>query len=353
MVARTLHTPLARLVIVVALGAQSVLAQGAAPIDPRFYSALTWRNLGPFRAGRVAAVSGAIGQPGTFYIGLPAAGVWKTTTAGATWFPVFDDVKDVSSIGSVEVAPSNANVVYAGSGDIITGGGINEGNGVWKSAGAGRSWRHMGLDATKQIPSMLVGVNDPNLLLVAAQGDVHVKSRSRGVFRSTDGGATWTQTLFVDDSTGAQKIARAFDTPEVIFATTVLHYTPAVPTFRRDDRATGPTSSKIFKSTDGGVTWNEISGGGLPARLTGKMWIAVANHTNGRRVYVIGDWGLYRSDDGGATWRQMAANDDRIHNGQGGYNCGVYVDAQNPDLVYTLNTSSYVSHDGGQTFTGF
>ena len=276
--------------------------------------------------------------------------MWKTTSAGQTWFPVFDAVKEVSSIGSVEVAPSDPNVVYVGTGDIITGGGINEGNGVYKSTDAGRTWRHIGLDATKQIPSMMVDPHDPNIVLVAAQGDVHVKSRNRGVYRSTDGGATWTQTLFVNDSTGAQKIARAFDTPNVVFATTVAHYTPPPPpraqrrAWRRGNAPTGPTNTKLFKSTDDGVTWKEVTGGGLPERLTGKAWVAVANNTRGQRVFVIGDWGLFRSDDGGATWRQMAADDQRIRNGQGGYNCGVYVDPQNPDIVYTLNTASYKSH---------
>src|SRR5689334_5841440 len=347
----------ASLLVVSALGAQS-----AASIDARLYAGLTWRNLGPFRAGRVAAVAGTIGQPGTFYIGLPAAGVWKTTSAGETWYPIFDSVKDVSSIGSVEVAPSDPNVMYVGTGDIITGGGINEGNGVYKSTDAGRTWRHLGLDATKHIPTILVDPRNPDVVLIGAQGDQHAKSNQRGVFRSTDGGATWTQTLFINDSTGLQKLARAFDTPNVIFATTVAHYTPPPPPGPatasgfgggRGNAQTGPTNTKLFKSTDGGLTWSELSGGGLPQRLTGKMWVAVAINTNAQRVFVIGDWGLYRSDDGGATWRQMAADDQRIRNGQGGYNCGVYVDPQNPDLVYTLNTASYVSRDGGKTFTGF
>jgi photosystem II stability/assembly factor-like uncharacterized protein len=323
-------------------------AFGQAPIDPRLYSALTWRNLGPFRAGRVAAVSGVIGQPGVFYIGLPAGGVWKTTSAGETWYPIFDDVKDVASIGAVEVAPSDPKIVYVGTGDIIAGGGISEGNGVYKSIDAGRTWTHLGLDATKQIPSMSVDPKDPNIVLVAAQGDVRVKSSDRGIFRSTDGGATWTRALFVDDSTGAQKIARAFDVPTVLFATTILHHTPARP----PSGPTGPTSTKLFKSTDGGVTWQEIVGNGLP-RLTGKAWVAVAMNTNAQRVFVIGDWGLYRSDDGGATWRRMAADDQRIRSGQGGYNCGVYVNSKNPDIVYTVSTSSYISRDGGNTFTGF
>ena len=342
------------------VAAPSVHAQNGATIDPRLYAGLTWRNLGPFRAGRVAAVSGAIGLPGVFYIGLPAGGVWMTTSAGQTWYPIFDKVKEVSSIGSIEVAPSDPAVIYVGTGDIITGGGINEGNGVYKSSDAGRTWRHLGLDATKQIPTILVDPNNPNIVLIGAQGDVHAKSHDRGVFRSTDGGATWTRTLFVNDSTGLQKLARAFDRPNVIFATSVAHYTPppppgpaGPPNFGGGAPQTGPTSTKLFKSTDGGVTWTEITGGGLPARLTGKMWVAVANNTSAQRVFVIGDWGLYRSDDGGTTWHQMAADDPRIRNGQGGYNCGVYVDPQNADLVYTLNTASYVSDDGGKTFTGF
>src|SRR6476620_10207847 len=141
---------------VLGLADRPARAQDGPPLDSRLYAGLQWRNLGPFRAGRVAAVSGAIGQPGTFYIGLPAAGVWQTTSAGETWYPIFDSIKDVSSIGSVEVAPSDPNIIYVGTGDIITGGGISEGNGVYKSTDAGRTWRHLGLDATKQIPSMLV-----------------------------------------------------------------------------------------------------------------------------------------------------------------------------------------------------
>ncbi len=327
--------------------------RSAAPIDSQSYAGLRWRNIGPFRGGRVSAVSGAIGQPAVFYAGFPAGGVWKTTSAGETWYPVFDAIKEVSSIGAVEVAPSNADVIYAGTGDMITGGGINEGNGVYKSADAGRTWRHVGLDSTKQIPSMLIDVRDPNTVLVAAQGDVHVKSGARGVFRSTDGGATWTRTLFVDDTTGVQKLARADDASTVVFATTVKHYAPppgAPPAPQTPD--TGRTTTLIFKSIDGGVTWHELSGGGLP-RLNGRVSIAVARRTNAQRVFITANTGFWRSDDGGTSWRQMAADDERIRNGQGGYNSGVQVDPQNPDVVYTINTSSYKSTDGGATFTGF
>ncbi len=330
------------------------VAPGAAQsIPPRMLSGLVWRNLGPFRGGRVAAVSGAVGEPGVFYAGYPAAGVWKTVNAGITWKPMFDSVKDVSSVGAVAVAPSDPNVVYAGTGDMITGGAINEGNGIYKSTDAGKTWRHIGLDSTKQIPSIVVDPNNPDIVLVAAQGNVHEKGQHRGVFRSTDGGKTWTRTLFVNDSSGIEKLARAYDVPNVVFATSDSHFTrPGGPAFYRRRQTKGPTDTKLYKSTDGGVTWHEITGGGLP-HLFGRTSVAVAMHTNAQRVFLITNTGLYRSDDGGTTWRQMDPKDTRIRNGQGGYNCGVYVNSQNPDIVYTINTAGYESRDGGKTFTGF
>ncbi|HEY2855715.1 MAG TPA: hypothetical protein VGJ18_22960, partial [Gemmatimonadaceae bacterium] len=325
----------------------------APPVDPSLYAGLVWRNVGPFRGGRIAAVSGVVGQPGVFYAGTPAGGVWKTTSAGETWFPVFDAIKAVSSIGAVEVAPSDPNVIYAGTGDMVTGGAINEGDGVYKSVDGGQSWQHVGLDATKQIPSILVDPHDPNLVLVAAQGNIHQKSDSRGVYRSTDGGRSWTKALYVDDQTGIQKLAWAYDKPSVVFATTVRHYTaPGAPPRRGAEPDTGRTGTALYRSTDEGVTWQEITGGGLP-RLSGRTSVAVAMNTNAQRVFLISNTGLYRSDDGGATWRQMDASDERIRNGQGGYNCGVYIDPKNPEVMYTINTSSYKSTDGGNTFTGF
>src|SRR5436190_8747375 len=197
--------------LLVTLGAFAGSAPGRAPVAPNLLSGLVWRNLGPFRGGRISAVSGAIGQPGVFYIGLPLGGVWKTTSAGETWTPIFDRVTPASSVGALEVAPSDATVIYVGMGDLITGGGINEGNGVYKSVDAGTTWQHLGLDSTKQIPSILVDPHDPTLVMIAAQGDVHRKSKTRGVFRSSDGGRTWANVLYVDDSTGAEKLAWAPD----------------------------------------------------------------------------------------------------------------------------------------------
>ena len=331
----------------------------ATPSTPDPLQGLVWRNLGPFRGGRVSAVTGAIGHAGVYYAGYPSAGVWKTTNAGVTWLPILDSIREVSSVGAIEAAPSNSDIIYVGMGDLVTGGAINEGNGVYKSVDAGKSWTHLGLDASRQIPSILVDPRNPDLVLVAAQGDIHARTADRGVYRSTDGGKSWSKTLYVDDTTGIQKITWAYDHPEVMFATTVKHFQQPGPPATGGAGAPGgpgnpnaPTTTKLFKSIDEGLTWHEITGGGLP-RLAGRTSVAVAMTTNAMRVYLVANTGLYRSDDGGTTWRQMDATDRRVANGQGGYNCGIYVDPKDPDLIYLINTSSYVSTDGGNSFTGF
>ena len=350
----TASAALRRTPLVVLLLSLLGLAAPPTPAGAQQLTGLRWRNVGPFRAGRVSAVTGAIGEPGVFYAGFPAGGVWKTTNAGTTWEPIFDSVTTVSSIGAVEVAPSDTSVIYVGTGDMPTGGNIDEGDGLYKSADAGRTWRHLGLDATKQIPSILVDPHDPDLVLVAAQGSLHARSDARGIYRSTDGGATWKKTLFLDEETGIQKLAWAYDKPAVIFATTDRHFfAPGQGRFGFGGAGgRGPTGTALYKSTDEGLTWHELTGGGLP-RLFGRTSLAVALHTEAQRVFLVGNFGLYRSDDGGASWRRMDSTDSRVGNGQGGYNCGVYVSPSNPDVVYTVNTSSYVSTDGGNTFTGF
>lgn len=328
----------------------------ADPVPANLISAMVWRNIGPFRGGRVSAVTGVIGQPGVYYMGLPAGGVWKTTSAGTTWYPVMDSIKEASSVGAVQVAPSDPNVLYAGMGDITAGGGISRGNGVYKSTDAGATWKHIGLEKTEHIPSILVDPHNPNLVMVAALGPNNAKSDARGLYRSTDGGATWTKTLNMSDEIGVQRIAWAYDYPNVMLATTMQSYRAPGQGGRGGGFGggfgQGPSGTRLFKSTDEGVTWKEIKGGGLPD-MSGKTCVAVAMHSDAQRMFLVGNFGLYRSDDGGATWRQMDAADRRVANGQGGYNCGVYVNTQNPDIVYVINTSSYWSTDGGTTFTGF
>jgi len=300
----------------------------------------------------VSAVGGAIGQSGVFYAGMPAGGVWKTTNAGITWDPIFDDVKTASGVGAVQVAPSDPNVVYVGLGDGTTGGGHNEGDGVYKSTDAGKTWTHIGLEFAKQIPSIYIDPKDPNTVLVAVLGDSRTSSQNRGGYRSTDGGKTWKKTLFTDNVTGVQNFAWAYDTPNVILATTNRHGTSnGSSTDKVDPKAVKGTV--IVKSTDGGQTWTQVKGNGLPDSMFGRTCVAIAMNTHAQRMYFVSGSGLWRSDDGGGSWAQMDKADNRIRNGQGGYNCGVYVNSKDPDTVYVLNTCSYVSHDGGNTFTGF
>ena len=262
-------------------------------VDPRLYAALTWRNVGPFRGGRVAAVTGVIGQVGTFYAGFPGGGVWKTTSAGTTWFPVFDAIKSVSSVGAVEVAPSDPNVIYVGTGDMLTGGTLDQGNGAYKSIDAGKTWQHIGLEGSRHIQTILVDPRNPDIVLIGALGDHVAKSDVRGVFRSTDGGRTWSKPLYINDETGIMKLARAFDVPDVIFATSARHYTPPSYTqssYRSWQFSLGAgasdtivSASAIYKSVDNGVTWTKLVTSGLP-RLEGRLSIAVAMHTNAQRL---------------------------------------------------------------------
>ncbi|HEY2824758.1 MAG TPA: hypothetical protein VGI83_04365 [Gemmatimonadales bacterium] len=314
-------------------------------------SGLAWRNIGPFRGGRVSAASGVIGEVGTFYVGMAGGGVWKTTSAGETWFPIFDSVRSVSAIGALDVAPSNPNIIYVGSGQVSGG----PGDGVYKSSDAGKNWRHIGLDSTVRINGLLVDPRNAEVVLVGAVGGRH-KGPHRGVYRSTDGGATWTRTLFTTDSSGVSSLARAFDRPDVVFATMRRTGFPPVPASGINPPPTAPTPNPpaaggVFKSIDGGVTWTQLAGG-LP-KISNITSIAVAMNTNAQRVYLETNLSFFRSDDGGATWKQMDSTDRRVRNGQGGYNTGVFVDPKNPDIVYSFNTASYKSTDGANTFTGF
>ena len=284
-----------------------VLAVGAATstttsIPSTLLGGLKWRNVGPFRAGRVSAVSGAIGQPGVFYMGMVLGGVWKTTSAGTTWYPIFDSIKDVSSIGSVEVAPSDPNIVYVGTGST------GDGNGIYKSTDAGKTWRHLpGFEDSGQIPAILVDPHNPNLLLVSVLGSTRATSDRRGIYRSTDGGETWTKTLAVDASTGAQSLAWAYDHPNVVLASTIQRASRGTGSAATAAAPAATTGTGLYKSTDQGVTWKPIAGGGLPTPLTGRLTVAVAMNTNAQRMFVVGpaQVGLFRSDDGGTSWRRM------------------------------------------------
>ena len=186
-------------------------------IDPALYSGLRWRSIGPFRAGRVNGVSGVPGQPNVFYAGSVGGGVWKTTNAGRSWFPIFDS-QPIASIGAIAVAPSNPNVLYVGTGEADMRSQISFGNGMYKSSDAGKTWAHIGLDATRQIGKVIVDPRDPNVVLVAALGHVYGANPDRGVFRTRDGGATWQKVLFKSNDAGAIDLALDPASPQTVYA---------------------------------------------------------------------------------------------------------------------------------------
>lgn len=329
-------------VIIAVFGAVSIDAQQP---DPSLYSGLRWRMIGPFRAGRVNAVSGVVGQPDTFYFGSVGGGVWKSSNAGRTWTPIFDATK-VASIGAIGVAPSDANVIYVGTGEADMRDSIAFGNGVYKSTDAGKTWKHLGLENTKQIGRIIVDPKNPNTLFVAALGNVYAPNPDRGVYRSRDGGVTWQKVLFKNDDVGA--IDLQFDPVDskIVYAT--LWNVRRPPWFIYAP-ANGPGAG-IFKSVDGGATWKEISEG-IPLEGRGHIGIAVAP-TNRNRLYAVvdaKDGGVFISNDAGATWTRLS-NDKRLWD-RGWYFEKVTADPKNADIVYVMNTSMYRSTDAGKTWT--
>ncbi len=220
-----------------------------AQVNPSLYAGLQWRSVGPFHGGRISSVSGVVGNPGTFYMGTPQGGIWKTTSAGVTWFPIFDQETSVDSIGAIQVAPSAPSIIYAGAGDPIGG---SLGNGMWKSTDAGSTWQHIGLEDTVKIDSILVDPSDPGLVIVSALGDDHHKGG--GVWRSTDGGQNWTNVLKPADYDGTRDLQYAYDDPSVMLAATQG-------TSGGFGAPSGQTKHKpptVYKSTDEGKTWTQI-----------------------------------------------------------------------------------------------
>jgi photosystem II stability/assembly factor-like uncharacterized protein len=324
------------------LAASNISAQQP---DPSLYSGLRWRMIGPFRAGRVNAVSGVVGAPDTFYFGSVGGGLWKTLNSGRTWNPVFDS-NNVASIGAIAVAPSSPNTVYVGTGEPDMRDSIGFGDGVYKTTDAGKTWKHIGLENTKQIGRIIVDPKDPNRLFVAAMGNAYGPNPDRGVYRSRDGGASWQKVLFKNDDVGAIDLSFDPTDSQTVYAT--LWNVRRPPWFIYAP-ANGPGGG-IFKSTDGGTTWKEISAG-IPLEGRGHIGIAVAP-TNRNRVYAIVDakeGGFYVSNDAGATWARISA-EKRIWD-RGWYFEKVTVDPKNPDVVYVMNTSMYRSTNAGKSWT--
>ncbi len=309
-------------------------------IDPSFYSAMRWRLIGPYRAGRITAVAGIPGNPAIYYIGTPGGGVWKTTDGGTVWKPIFDS-EHVASIGAVALAPSDTRIIYVGTGEQTPG------NGVYKSTDAGATWTQIGLQDTHFINSVLVDPRNPNIVVVGAIGD-DTPSDDRGVYKSTDGGATWKKTLFQDNMTGIADMVMDPGNPRVLYAA-MWHPLDRVFFSNSGKPVTGP-DAWIYKSTDEGSTWERLDADGMPSGKWGRTGLVVAPGNHGKRVFAIVAQGLYRSDDGGANWRQIT-DDPRVVGNS--YFSRVFVDPKDPDTVYVVQTCSYRSTDGGVHFEAF
>ena len=305
-----------------------------------------WRCIGPFRGGRVVTVAGDVNELGTFYFGACAGGVWKTEDAGQYWQCISDGFFNKASVGALAVSEVDPNVIYAGTGEATIRIDVSHGDGVYKSTDAGRSWRHIGLDDTRHIGKIRIHPQDPDTVFVAALGHAFGRNQQRGVFKSTDGGATWEHVLYVSDRAGAVDLSIDQSNPRIMYASTWEAYR----NFHMI--SSGGEDSGIWRSTDGGDSWQNISANmGLPEGILGKIGIAASPAQPGR-VYALiehEDGGMYRSDDYGDTWRYVGRNNDIIS--RAWYYMHLTPDPQDPDTVYVNNLRFWKSVDGGRTYS--
>ena len=334
------------------LAARVGTAQSAPRIPAESFRQLHWRTIGP-EGNRFSSAAGVPGDPLTYYVGAASGGVWKTTDGGVNWKPLFDD-QPVQSIGSLAVSKSDPNIVWAGTGEGKIRSHISLGQGVYKSMDAGKSWKLMGLELTGRMPRTVIHPQNPDIVLVCALGHAYGPQQERGVYRTTDGGTTWSKVLFVDENTGCSDLAMDPRNPRVLFAGM---WSLEIHTW---GRTSGGPGSGLFVSRDGGATWTRLEGHGLPRRPVGKVAVAIAP-SNPDRVYAMIETGdgipwdgqptesgqLWRSDDGGDNWALISR--DRNAMGRAHYYSRLAVAPDNADETYYLTASFAKSIDGGGT----
>ena len=320
--------------------------------EPEFpevlYSSLEYRLVGPFRGGRSAAVTGVPGEPNIFYFGATGGGVWKTTDGGRSWENISDGFFG-GSIGAVEVAKSDPNVIYVGGGEKTLRGNVSSGYGVWKSEDAGKTWKSVGLEKSRHVPRIRIHPNNPEIVYAAVLGNIYKPTEERGIYKSTDGGTTWRKTLYVNEQSGAVDLVMDPNNPRILFASTWrAKRTPY-------SLSSGGDGSALWKSTDSGETWNEVSKNeGFPKDTLGIIGVTVSPK-NSDRVWAIVEHkekgGLYRSEDGGEKWTQV--NSERKLRQRAWYYTRLYADTEDEDVVYVLNVQYHKSTDGGKSFNTF
>jgi len=316
----------------------------AQTLDDNALKGLKWRQVGPFRGGRALAGTGIAGDPETYYFGSVAGGVWKTTNGGLTWTPMTDKT-GIMSVGAIAVAPSDPNVLYVGTGESCWRGNISYGDGMYKSVDGGKTWTHIGLEDTRHISRVIVHPANPDVVFVAAMGHAYGPNETRGVFRSADGGKTWQKVLFRDNKTGAIDLTFDPSNPHVLYA--ALYEAQRYPW----TAVSGGPGSGLYKSSDDGATWKRLEGHGLPSGVLGRIGVSVSG-ADGNRVYAIIEaekGGIYRSDDAGDTWQLL--NPDHRFTQRAWYFHHIFADPKNVDTVYVLNTAVYRSTDGGHSFS--
>ncbi len=318
------------------------------PFDSNLYQEIRWRLIGPFRGGRTVAISGVPGEPNVFYMAPNNGGVWKSTNYGRTWTPIFDDQR-TGSVGTLAVAPSNPDIIYVGSGDGLRRPDLSTGDGIYKSTDGGRTWQHLGLRDGQQIGTILIDPHDPQRVFAAVLGHPYGPNSERGVFRSLDGGLTWQKVLYKDENTGALDMAFDPSNPQTIYADM---WASRRPPWTTGNAYKGPGSG-LYKSTDGGTTWQQLTKG-LPTweEKLGRIGFGVAP-SDPNRIYALVDspklGGLYRSDDAGESWERVNS-DERLWGRGDDFAC-VRVHPKDKDTIYIANISTYRSSDGGHNFT--